>query len=972
MDDRSRFARISVHFDELVDLPLTRRAARLATLDLDATDRAELEAMLAADARSLQFEAAAVSARDALLGADEPSERRIATWTIEGVLGRGGMGEVLRVHRNEGGFEQSAALKRIPFGAAAQGAIARFLRERELLARLEHPHIARLIDGGLDAHEQPFLVMELIQGQTLLDWCAARHADLAARVDRFLEVARAVAYAHSQLVVHCDIKPANVMVDQHGHAKLLDFGVARLLGPSRAQDGTITRGVHCTPAYAAPEQLRGAVLSTATDVYALGALLYELVSGQRAYAFDPARPDTWGKMLDGPTCLPPSAAAGRAAERSVPAIAPRWLNEDFDTLVLKALQRDPERRYASVDALIADVQRWRSGMPISARRDSLRYRATRFLARHRLASILAGLAVLLVLGALALAIRQAGEARLEAARAAAAQRFLGSMFATTDPLQSADLPARNAREMLDAGAARLPVEFADQPALQADLSLQLGILYRQFGDFQASRRLLESALSLRESLNQPPLARAVVLSHLSYAAIELSDFEASRQWRTLARTLYAEAGVDADPQLAATYGDEAWDEANAGHPEAAEAASLRAIEIARRVPNNAAQLRELLGDLGSIYFDRGDLDKASAINTEQYALARALLGDRHPETLRVLRHLGVEAIARRDFHLAEQQLTEAHAGLVASLPAGHNYVLDVSGDLAALYINTGRYAEAVPLIEAVRAARCARSGESSMECASYRLREGWLCWVRGGCSDGIARMQAAIEIARAAGGGAHAFFRVGELRLAAALLDRGEVQTAIALATAARDGLATTMREDAPERAFADEVLGLAVIASGKPADGLSLLRAAAAQRQRSPGSSALERVRGLLWLAEAEHAAGDTLASRDSLTRALALPLDDFPADHDVRDQRDVLRGWLQPEADRGCAVAELATRQIARRFGADDLRSADARIALAYCRRAQRSAAAQVPDALVAAVVAGHGAAHPRARLALALRPR
>lgn len=968
MTDPRRFARISELFDELVELDPASREARLETLDLAPTEIRELRTLLDADARAQGFVASARAARDALLDLGDPAcGQRMGAWTVDGVLGRGGMGVVLRAHRVEGGFSQRGAIKCLHAELTGPGVAARFLREREVLARLEHPNIARLIDGGLDEQGRPFLVMELVEGSTLLAWCAEQRADLDMRLARFREVASAVAHAHAQLIVHCDIKPANVMVDADGRARLLDFGIARLLREGPMDAATLTRGAPFTPAYAAPEQLRGEPVSTATDVYALGALLYELASGQRPYALDPARPESWAAALQGPTCAPPSAAAG-AGDGPAP-VPLRRLRGDFDTLVLKALQRDPQRRYASVDALLLDLDRWRSGLPISARRDSLAYRSTRFVARHRVASLVACLAVLMVLGALVLALQQAASARAEAARAEAAQRFLGSLFDTTDPLQTGDLPARNAREILDAGAARLSSEFADQPALQADLAQQLGVLYRQFGDFAASRRLLESALHLRESLDQPPLGRAIVLAHLSYAAVELSDFQASRDWRAQSRALFAQAGVDAHPQLAGTFGDEAWDEANAGHPEAAEAASLRAIEIARRVPGNDAQLRELLGDLGSVYFDRGDLPKAHAISTQQYAVARASLGDAHPETLRILRHLGVESIAMRDFRSAEAQLRTARDGLAGRLPAGHNYVLDASGDLAALYINTGRYREAAALIEPVRVARCARSGESSMECASFRLREAWLRVVRGQREEGSTQMQAALETARAVGGGEHAFFLVGELRLASVLADRGETGAALERASRARAGLVEAMRADAPERAFADEVLGYASAIDGRFDAGLELLRAAAEQRASNPASSAMERARGLLWLAEAESWAGQAEAARATLTAALAVQLDDFPIDEDLAAERDLLRGALDAARDPGCMATEAAAGHAAARFGQQDLRTADALIFLARCRRAQ-GIAAPGTDGPRVTVEAGHGPRHPRTRAARELR--
>ena len=329
---------------------------------------------------------------------------RIGAWRIDGVLGEGGMGTVYRARRTDGAFERTVALKVLRGGAASPDLTRRFEAERQMLARLEHPGIARLYDGGVDAEGRPYLAMELVDGVPITTW--AQGADgkapsVAARLEAFLQAADAVAYAHRHLIVHRDLKPSNLLVTAGGTVKLLDFGIAKLLD---ADDALLTRdGMGpLTLAYAAPEQIRGETVTTATDVYGLGVLLYEILTGQRPTDLARASPAEVERRLATEPSRPSAVVAA-------PDLAQR-LRGDLDTIVLKAMAPEPARRYASADALAADLRRHRDGLPVTARPSTTGYRVASFVRRHRAGAIAAAVATLALVGGTGASLWQAHRA----------------------------------------------------------------------------------------------------------------------------------------------------------------------------------------------------------------------------------------------------------------------------------------------------------------------------------------------------------------------------------------------------------------------------------------------------------------------------------------------------------------------------------------------------------------------------------
>ncbi len=510
----ARWARVSVAFDAVADLPAADRPAALDRLCVgpdgrpDAALRAEVESLLGADADATTDDAFGSGPLDAsaLVDGGPVEGERVGPWRVLRPIGRGGMGRVDLVERADGAYAQQAALKRL--GLVAPGRVRRFLRERQILASLDHPGIARLLDGGVADDGAPYLVMEYVEGEPITAYADRRALGLRARLRLFLQVCDAVAFAHRHLVVHRDLKPSNVLVGEragttgapteagtgeadgvpHGaRAMLLDFGIARLLDAD-ANDPLTAEGpgAPLTPGYAAPEQVAGEPVTTATDVWALGVLLYELIAGRRPIEAETRQ--AWAEAVLTAVPTAPSVAAGTGTDA-------RRLRGDLDAIALTALRREPEARYASAHDLAADLRRYLAGEPVLARAPSAWYRARRFAGRHRTAVAAAALVGLAVVAGVAATAWQAREARVAADESAATAGFLAGLFQGADPTASGD--SLLALDLLARGARRIEADLADQPAVRAALYLVVGDSYLGLGRVDSAQAFARRALAAR-------------------------------------------------------------------------------------------------------------------------------------------------------------------------------------------------------------------------------------------------------------------------------------------------------------------------------------------------------------------------------------------------------------------------------------------------------------------------------------------
>ncbi len=504
----------------------TDKAQLIERLRLEAPDlQRRLLALIRADAEA---HAERFLAADILADIGREDERqspdnvdlggqRLGPWRLEGPIGSGGMGQVWLARRDDGLYEGHVAIKMLRVAVADSGANQRFAREGQFLARLTHPHIARLLDAGFTAAGQRYLVLEYVIGERLDRWCDERKLSIDARIGLFLQVCSAVSHAHANLVVHRDLKPSNILVQEDGQAKLLDFGVAKLLDAT--QDDAPTQltalaGAALTPEYAAPEQLSGAPITIATDVYSLGVVLYGLLCGRPPYGNDGESPlqrarhvvDTEPARLSEGGEKAGDSATTIAEQRSTsPERLRRNLSGDLETIAGKALKKDPGQRYASVDAMAQDLKRYLAHEPISARPDTLGYRARMFVSRNRLAVALASVALIAVIGGAGVAAWQAHEARqnaavaqAEAAKANAVKQFLVDLFEQANGAVRAEgVQAREAtiNDMLAAGAKQIDHSLATQPAIRDEIYRMLVELNTDTGDPKETLALARSRVA---------------------------------------------------------------------------------------------------------------------------------------------------------------------------------------------------------------------------------------------------------------------------------------------------------------------------------------------------------------------------------------------------------------------------------------------------------------------------------------------
>lgn len=592
--DIERWRRIRELSELAASRPTDERLNWLASVEADPAVRARVldlcdEEPVGVSAEASEWTPEAVSASvEALAGGVVPGAR-VGAWRLLERVGRGGMGEVWQAERVDGGFRQEAAIKLMRgFGEAA-----RFEGERAILARLEHPNIARLLDGGTLADGQPWLALEFVRGRDLLTHCDAGRLSLRRRIELFLGVCAAVASAHRLPVVHRDLKPSNVLVTTDGQVKLLDFGIAKLLSGALAQQACETAAMPMTPAYAAPEQLRREPVSTQTDVYALGLLLHELLVGalprERRATGDgdalvriltqepPLASGTLDRMERARlACVATARGNSAAGLRGV-------LRGDLDAIMAKALRLRPEDRYPSVDALAADLNRWLAQRPVVARRGSWRYRAGRFAARHRWAVALACLLLLSLVAGIGTAAWQAGEvarerdlALLESQRASAALAFQREIFRRARPAQHRGREP-TASELLDLGEQMLSGRSELEPGVRATLIEELSRSRASLGAYDAAHKQALEARAIFESLGD---RQATLRLDIHLASLEerlgLGDQARVRIDRVLA------AAADADLSPADLYA--AWYQrgillGNGGDIDGADRAIARAIEL---------------------------------------------------------------------------------------------------------------------------------------------------------------------------------------------------------------------------------------------------------------------------------------------------------------------------------------------------------------------------------------------------------
>ena len=803
-------------FDEVVELPSDQRAAALkSACGEDEELRRAVQVLLQADAQE-DTGLPSPQAEDLLSALDEERDRQwlgqtLGSWKILRCIGQGGMGSVYLAERADDAFHKQAALKILPLWMNNPENLARFRRERQILALLEHPHIARLLDGGTTDAGLPYLVMEYVEGRSITEHCDHLRLGLRKRVELMKKVAEAVRFAHQNLIVHRDLKASNILVTPDGEPRLLDFGIAKLLEGSElsAAGMTYTHGRLLTPEYASPEQYTGQPITTASDVYSLGVLLYELLVGVRPFSWKGRSPGEVEEALKTrPPSRPSDVVQGRRPadekepydqeaeaqrRRLRPQSLARQLSGDLDNIVLKALLPEPEQRYGSARELADDLDRYLQGLPVLARPTSLTYRTGKFVRRHAVAttaflaflSLLVGFAALTYRQSLRLA-EERDLARLEQARAEQVARLLVGAFEQADPssTRGEDLTAR---EILANGARQVSAELADQPDLEATLLHTLGKVHNHLGLYDEARPLLERSLTLRRELltEGHPL---LLESQHEWASLLEAQGRSEEAEVLLEQTLAQRPSEDpaataADLHLLA--------EVRRSKGQRAEAIDLHreALELQRQsLGETHPEVVEGLSQLAHSLFLHGEGEPAEETFREALKIQEQLHPGAHPVTSRILidlsrltkRHQKLDEsgeLAERAVEMNRKLYGEKHPLLASSLHA-----------LASVQRGRGRLAEAERLYRESLAVQRAAYGPEHPRLAAALYNLGFfLHRGRNQAVESEPYFREAIEIFSAARGTEHvnfAFFQVG---LGGSLVDQGRAQEALPILRQAID-----------------------------------------------------------------------------------------------------------------------------------------------------------------------------------------
>jgi tetratricopeptide (TPR) repeat protein/tRNA A-37 threonylcarbamoyl transferase component Bud32 len=741
--------------DTLLELPEDRRAGTLAEL---ATTRPQLHALVA----SLLTASRHAESNAFLEPVNQPAPplaagAKLGPWRVVEQIGSGGMGEVWLARRDDGLYEGEVAIKTLHPWLARGALRERFLREAQLLGRISHPGIARLLDAGVSEAGSVYLVLEFVRGVAIDRHCDERRLDVRARLELFGAVAAAVAHAHANLIVHRDLKPSNILVTDAGEVKLLDFGVAALLDANTTNaDLTRLTGRAFTPEFAAPEQLRGEPITTATDVYSLGVLLYLLLTGRRPHGDGAANAAALEHAVLNDEAELPSrrvrADAAVAAARSTTArVLARQLAGDLDNIVARALEKRPADRYPGVNELAADVERHLRHVPVQARAAGLAYRAAKFARRNRLAVSVAALALLAVLLGAGLALWQASVARVEAAKATAIRDFLVGVFERNSVAHPAGAGARKvtAEELLEQATRDIRSGLSGSPEVRREL---LGVMARLYAarDLQAKAiELLDERLAAERSAHGPQSVEvARVLSDLSYSQVQIGNYQAAESSAKEALKIFAALGDEDSLEHGIAYGnlaqaayrlDREIDSVRTHY-----AAALALIE--KHHPRNKWRV-EMLNGLA-----RAELIAQRYPEAVVYAeRARALIEAGAVESDGIVRGSALETLAHTLSWVSrsaesEKLMLEAIAEFDRAGGVDHSFAIEGRRELGMIYLWSGRRTEARKLLgEALLSMERVKGADDPELTAHVRTNYASVLYLRGELAEAEPHMRHAYR-----------------------------------------------------------------------------------------------------------------------------------------------------------------------------------------------------------------------------------
>jgi serine/threonine protein kinase/uncharacterized protein HemY len=811
-------------------------------------------------------------------------------------LGMGGMGAVYLAERDDQQFSQQVAIKLVRQGHVSKDVRSRLKSERQILATLDHPNIARLLDGGTTADGIPYLVMEYVDGLPIDIYCDQQRLDVPARLRLFRTVCSAVHAAHQNLVVHRDLKPSNILVTADGVPKLLDFGIAKLLDARQSHHTmALTRADLrvLTPDHASPEQVRGEPVTTASDTYVLGVLLYELVSGRRPFNVRGLKLKDLERVIcdeapapPGSTLFPDSAIDREAAGRRGTSVArlKRTLRGDLGAILLTALRKEPERRYSSVEQFSADIERYLAGQPVIARRDTWSYRTGKFLRRHRLSAVAAGAALMIIVGfAVAMyfqaqriaverdaANAQRARADTERLRAEQVSAFLTGIFEIADPANNRGNVV-SAREILDAGAVRLDKELAGQPATQAVLLGTVGKVYGSLGLPEKGIEVLRRAVEIDRGLapaHEADLARNyATLGMLEVSAYRLDD--ADGHLELALGTTQRLAGRDSAEVAALLYQLVRLRTRQQRHDEAL-ALARRALTIYERIgqPDNPV-VADLWNAIGHLYVARTDWKDAELAYRRAIDVDRRVRGADHPDVAVNLSVLGRTLHNQGRMQEARGAFEEALAIEQRVLGPEHPTTLDTIDGYTVLLRKIGAYAEAERLERDALATEIRVRGARSASVASRRMGLALILYEAGKLAAAAQEQREACSLYRAVVPADDQAQGQCGTALARVLVDLGQAREAEPVARQALANMRLSLPDTDRHVARARSVLGYSLLALHRLPEAEAELTTSYLAIASGFGADGPDSVRARRWIERLYAEMGSPQAARKVIDQA-------------------------------------------------------------------------------------------------------
>ena len=943
MAARPPLAALEPLLDQALDLAPEERAAWLAEVRARTPDLArEVEALLAIEPE--------LDAREFLVGpanADLPravpslTGRPVGAYTLERPLGQGGMGTVWLARRSDGRYDGTVAIKLLNLALLDAAGGERFRREGTALASLAHPNIARLNDAGVTDDGQPYLVLEHVEGRPIDAYCDEERLSPERRIGLFLQLLAAVAHAHRNLVVHRDLKPSNILVTTDGTVKLLDFGIAKLMSGEAAAEAprTVTGVGWMTPEYAAPEQVRGEPITTSTDVYAAGVLLYELLAGRHPTGEGSrSAAEHFRAIVETEPPRLSTVATGADVRATSLDRMRRSYAGDLDNIVARALKKRPEERYASADALADDLRRYLSHEPVRARPDSLRYRTSKFVRRNRLGVALGAIGAIALIAATARERQLRARAERETGKAVAVEEFLLSVFGAADPYAPPQARAADvtARALLDRGARRIDSSLTAQPEVRAELRDALGRVYGNLGIYDAAAAQLRRSLAERRALHgarhHPDVARA--MDNLGVVLVQQGRLDEAD---TLLR-----AALDQRRQLHGDRSDATAESvehladllSNRNEFDAAEPLYREALAIRRALHGDGdTTLTTTQLSLAELLVAKGTYDSAAVLYRDALAIRLRALGENHPLTGNA-----ITGLAKAEEHLgrydeAERQYRRALAVHRKTVGDAHPNTSGVLNSLGQMLFKMGRHAEAESLLREALALNRRMFGENHETVSGNVGNLALVVRERGDLDEAERLLRQALAIDRAIYGREHTNVAYDLNELAVVLRLNGRSDLAVPIL---REALAQNRRlagEKFRGTIAVQVQLGRALRETGNLAEAEQLFRDALTRLDPKNEDSQLIVIPAQVTLGRTLNEMGRATEALPLLESAHAMSVARLGSDH-----------WRTAETALGLGECLTALRRYAR---ADTLlRSAQA--TLAKQRRQQPQTAAQADSAL------------------------